>query len=63
MRVFLSDHLCIDIQDRDGSRYREIVLELRDLFSDEFVDGSNHAYPVNTESSALAGFVRVFASS
>lgn len=32
----------IYIQDGDDSRYREIVLELRDLFSDEFVDGSNY---------------------
>lgn len=36
----------IHIQKEDGSRYREIVLELRDLFLDEFADGSNYTQPL-----------------
>jgi hypothetical protein len=36
----------IHIQSNDDSRYREIVLELRGLFSDEFVDGSEYVQPL-----------------
>lgn len=36
----------INIDHKDDARFREMVLELRDLFDDEFVDGRRHSRPL-----------------
>ncbi|WP_210250563.1 hypothetical protein [Bradyrhizobium paxllaeri] len=36
----------IHIDSDDDARFRQIVLELRDLFDDEFVDGHRHSQPL-----------------
>src|SRR5262245_58389518 len=36
----------IHINRKDDARFREMALELRDLFDDEFVDGQRHSRPV-----------------
>ncbi len=36
----------IHIDQKDASRYRELALELRDLFDDEFFDGHRHSQPL-----------------
>lgn len=36
----------IDIDPKDDARFREMALELRDLFDDEFVDGDRHSRPI-----------------
>jgi REase_DpnII-MboI len=36
----------IHIDPNDDARFREIVLELRDLFNDAFVNGGNHSQPL-----------------
>jgi hypothetical protein len=43
---FTKSHDSIDIRPTDESRLREIVLELRDLFVDNFSDGTRHASPL-----------------
>jgi hypothetical protein len=57
----------IHIQSEDDRRFREIALELRDLFDDEFVDGHRHSKPLAfsdavsnwTGSASLAGVENV----
>ena len=36
----------LDIDEKDDARFRELALELRDLFDDTFVDGSRHSQPL-----------------
>ena len=36
----------INIDREDDARFRELALELRDLFDDEFVDGHRHSQPL-----------------
>ena len=36
----------IYIDEKDDARFRQLALELRDLFDDEFVDGSRHSQPL-----------------
>lgn len=36
----------IHIESKDDARFRQIVLELRDLFDDVFVDGKRHSQPL-----------------
>lgn len=36
----------IHINDKDEGRYRELALELRDLFDDELADGGRHSRPL-----------------
>ena len=43
---FKRDRDGIHIQPNDGARFREIALELRDLFDDAFVDGRRHSQPI-----------------
>jgi hypothetical protein len=43
---FKKDRDGIHIQPNDDARFREIVLELRDLFDDAFVDGRRHSQPL-----------------
>ena len=38
----------IHIDSQDDGRFREMVLELRDFFDDEFVDGVRHSQPLIT---------------
>jgi hypothetical protein len=44
---FKKDRDGIHIDPKDDARFREIALELRDLFDDAFVDGSRHSEPVD----------------
>jgi hypothetical protein len=43
---FTKSRDAIYIDRRDNSRVSRLVLELRDLFIDEFVDGHRHANPL-----------------
>src|ERR1700722_12702472 len=43
---FKKDRDGIHIQQNDDARFREIALELRDLFDDAFVDGHRHSQPL-----------------
>jgi hypothetical protein len=43
---FRKDSSGIHIQSDDEVRFREMVLELMDLFADEFVDARSHAQPL-----------------
>jgi len=43
---FVKTRDSIHIDRGDDARYREIVLELRDLFDDSFVDGARHSQPL-----------------
>jgi len=43
---FKKDRDGIHIDPKDDARFREIALELRDLFDDAFVDGSRHSEPL-----------------
>jgi hypothetical protein len=43
---FKKTHDGIHIDEKDDARFRELALELRDLFDDAFVDGQRHSNPV-----------------
>jgi hypothetical protein len=43
---FSKDRDGIHISQKDDARFRELALELRDLFDDEFVDGHRHSQPL-----------------
>jgi hypothetical protein len=43
---FTKDRKGIYIQSNDDARFRAMVLQLRDLFSDEFVSSKNHIQPL-----------------
>lgn len=43
---FRKDRDGIRIQREDNARFRQMVLELRDLFQDEFVDAASHVQPL-----------------
>ncbi len=45
---FTKSHDSIHIKSSDHPRFREIVLQLRDLFDDEFVDGKRHTQALIT---------------
>jgi len=46
LRRFTKTRDSLDIDEKDDARFRELALELRDLFDDTFVDGSRHSQPL-----------------
>ncbi|KKM18019.1 hypothetical protein LCGC14_1669940, partial [marine sediment metagenome] len=49
----------IHINRDDDARFREIVIEMRDLFNDEFVDNRNYTIPLaNYFNNSISNFVR-----
>jgi hypothetical protein len=43
---FSKTHEGIHIDQNDDARFRELALELRDLFDDDFVNGQRHSRPL-----------------
>jgi len=48
----------IHIDGKDDARFRELALELRNLFDDTFVDGRRHSQPlINSFNNSITNYV------